>query len=406
MKVDVEPDLKTVKADQLISDIDLAVRTWQTQPWVRDVTFDVFCNYMLPYRGSSEPINPWRAACIEGVDSRLKEAKGPIDHKKLREIFYEIRESWVKFETKAYLHPTDQSFEEMRLSRVGRCEDLSNMFIYISRSAGVPATSDYTPAWPKGDNNHNWEVILDGSGKVIDRPNFSTIAKVYRKMFAEQEDLPLFHRLEGEVIPGWLAGRCYLDVTMEYKPDARDISIRLTEPIPEKCSWAYLAVFNSNGWVPLAAGRIDREKLCVNFRAIGTDIMYRPVYCVADKLKKKDLKSAAPIVILEKDGTTRILDQPIDKTRPTTKVEILQTKDVQINADTGKPEKTVQVEPEREYELFYFDKDWISLGKKKSTGESLVYDNLPPGCLYRLCEVGGQGSERPFTVENGKSVLW
>jgi hypothetical protein len=405
-KTETVQDLKVIKADQLIAEIDLAFSAWQTRPWARDVTFDVFCNYVLPYRGSSEPINSWRATCIGEIDRRLQPIRGRVDHKKLKELFYEIRESWVRFETKAYMHPTDQGFDEMRTSRVGRCEDLSNMFIYLGRSVGVPTTSDYTPAWPRGDNNHNWEVILDGNGKVIDRPSFAVLAKVYRKMFAEQEDLPEFHCLEGEAIPGWLSGRCTLDVTREYKPDAVDLAVKLTEPVPEKSSWAYLAVFNSNEWVPLAAGRIDRETLSAIFPAVGRDIMYRPVYCVAAKQKQRELKSAAPVVILRKDGTTRSLGQPIDKAGPMVKVEILQTKDVQINPDTHKPENTLQVEPGREYELFYFDQDWTSLGRKKSTGGPLVYDNLPPGRLYRLCEVGGQGSERPFTVEDGKVVLW
>ena len=405
-KADVVRDLESIKAGQLIAHIDLAMTAWQTRPWAEQVTFDVFCDYILPYRGSSEPIQPWRKACMDELDTRMKKITGPIGHGKLRELFYETRESWVRFETKAYLHPTDQGFDDMRLSGVGRCEDLSNMFIYLGRSIGVPTTSDYTPAWPRGDNNHNWEVILDGNGKVIERPDFPDMAKVYRNMYAEQEGLPKLNRLDGEEVPGWLANRCYLDVTTEYKPDAKEITIQLTERIPEKCSWAYLAVFNSDEWVPLAAGRMDRETRGVTFQAMGRNIMYRPVYCVAGKDGKQELLSAAPIVILGKDGTTRILNQPADRSGPMTKVEISQTKDVQINPDTGKPENTLQVEPQKEYELFYFDGDWASLGRKRSTKESLVYDNLPPGRLYRLCEIGGKGSERPFTVENGKAVLW
>jgi len=405
-KVDKEWDAEVISAGYLISDIDLAFSVWESRPWAKDVTFDTFCNYILPYRGSNEPVDRWRERCIDGAKPQLADVKDLTDKQALRKAFSRTKSKWVKFKTKVYLHPTDQGFEEMLKSGVGRCEDLSNMLIYINRANGLPTTSDFTPAWPKGDNNHAWEMILDGNGKPLKKPRFGIVAKIYRKMFAEQHDLPYFNKKEGEVLPHYLKGATYLDVTSQYLDNAIPVNISITEPIPDACSWAYLSVFNSGSWVPIVAGRIDNATKQVTFPDVGRDIMYRPVFCIQDKEEERKLVSAAPVIIVEKDGYVRVLDKEIEKDGTKISVTIIQTKDVQINPDTGKPEKTLKVEPDKEYELFYFDKQWVSLGKKTSTEKALSFDNLPPERLYRLRYLKGRDNERPFTVDNGKQVLW
>lgn len=49
-------DIKTIKADFLIRHIDNAINMWQQSPWLRDVTFENFCEYLLPYRVGDEPL--------------------------------------------------------------------------------------------------------------------------------------------------------------------------------------------------------------------------------------------------------------------------------------------------------------------------------------------------------------
>lgn len=49
-------DLHTLTADFLITDIESAFRVWEDAPWHNEVDFDTFCNYILPYRLSDEPL--------------------------------------------------------------------------------------------------------------------------------------------------------------------------------------------------------------------------------------------------------------------------------------------------------------------------------------------------------------
>ena len=46
-------DLKNIDADFLIAHIDNAFERWETSPFARSLTFDQFCEYLLPYRALS-----------------------------------------------------------------------------------------------------------------------------------------------------------------------------------------------------------------------------------------------------------------------------------------------------------------------------------------------------------------
>jgi hypothetical protein len=59
-----------------------------------------------------------------------------------------------------------------------------------------------------------------------------------------------------------------------------------------------------------------------------------------------------------------------------------------------------------QYELYYLDKDWISLGKKMADADSLVYGNVPSGALLYLQNHTRGHDERIFTYENGQQVWW
>jgi hypothetical protein len=64
------------------------------------------------------------------------------------------------------------------------------------------------------------------------------------------------------------------------------------------------------------------------------------------------------------------------------------------------------VEPGTEYELFYWDNQWQSMGRKTAAADSLNYDNVPESALLWLkCHAGGR-EERIFTYENGEQVWW
>jgi hypothetical protein len=60
------------------------------------------------------------------------------------------------------------------------------------------------------------------------------------------------------------------------------------------------------------------------------------------------------------------------------------------------------------YELFYYEHGWKSLGQKTGTetGGELVFDHVPTNALLLLKNHSGGTEERPFTYENGQQVWY
>ena len=55
-RLKVASDLETVTADYLIDNIDLAFKAWRAKPWAKNMSFDTFCECILPYRANREPV--------------------------------------------------------------------------------------------------------------------------------------------------------------------------------------------------------------------------------------------------------------------------------------------------------------------------------------------------------------
>ena len=53
-------DAQVITAAYLIENIDLAFDVWKKYPWNRNLTFDDFCELILPYRIADEPLTSWR----------------------------------------------------------------------------------------------------------------------------------------------------------------------------------------------------------------------------------------------------------------------------------------------------------------------------------------------------------
>lgn len=53
-------DSKIITADYLIENIDLSFEVWKKYPWNKHLSFDDFCEFILPYRIANEPLSNWQ----------------------------------------------------------------------------------------------------------------------------------------------------------------------------------------------------------------------------------------------------------------------------------------------------------------------------------------------------------
>ena len=61
----ITEDLKTIKSDYLIRNIDMAFEAWHKRPWGKHYTFQEFCEYLLPYRATNEELEEWRTTFLQ-----------------------------------------------------------------------------------------------------------------------------------------------------------------------------------------------------------------------------------------------------------------------------------------------------------------------------------------------------
>lgn len=400
-KISFESDLEHASADFLIAHLEGAFDAWRSLPWAKSISYEAFREHILPYRGSNEPLDLWRAPASKRLETLVTELRASSE-KDVRVIGERVRSTvhpWVAFSDLYYVHPTDQSYTEMTEDKRGRCEDITNMVSFGMRSVATMCASDYTPWWAASDNNHAWEVVLDEQGRG--RAGLAgRAAKVYRKTFAHQESSLGAIKQEKETVPRWLSGTHYIDVTAEYQPVSA-VTVRLEKP-PEGQRFAYLAVFNGGAWRPIHWGHIvDAPGIGTNvaFSALGRNICYLPMY----HIDGVDVPASAPF-ILDADGIPHTLKA--SEAADVTLVASTTKPDIQ-DPDTGRIKARTMVKPDAAYELFVWkDGGWKSIGRREQGEETRVFESLAPDGLYWLVEDGSRKLERIFTVETGGQVFW
>ena len=64
------------------------------------------------------------------------------------------------------------------------------------------------------------------------------------------------------------------------------------------------------------------------------------------------------------------------------------------------------IEKNHQYELFYFDLEWKSIGMVKPMNYKVIFKNVPSNCLYLLKDLTGGADERIFTYKDNQQVFW
>jgi len=156
-------DLNTITADYLINNVNEAYNTWSNCSWKKEISFDHFCEYILPYKIANEPIVEWRAYLknkysflIEGV-SQQKEA-----------FFKVYNYISAKYNKSTFDYPYEQDALLLDLTNGGHCKERSYHMIYIMRALGISVALDYTPVWSNyGKNAHMWVALVNNENHIV-----------------------------------------------------------------------------------------------------------------------------------------------------------------------------------------------------------------------------------------------
>ncbi|MGI9515829.1 MAG: transglutaminase-like domain-containing protein [Pirellulaceae bacterium] len=154
-----EGDLRSLSAEFLIDNIELAYTAIDQVPWGEQIPDSIFLNDVLPYASVDETREAWRK---EMMDRCLKivtdcQTPGEAAQKLNRELFPLINVRYATSREKA-----NQSPSESMDQSVASCTGLSILLTDACRSVGVPARLAGTPSWTKKRGNHTWVEVWDG----------------------------------------------------------------------------------------------------------------------------------------------------------------------------------------------------------------------------------------------------
>lgn len=398
-------DYSTVSSEYLIQNIDLAVDAWENNPWAQHLDFDQFCEYVLPYRSTNEPLEDWRAYFIKElawVEDSLTDKSDPVEAACLVNDYIK---SWFRFDPRYYEHPTDQGLAELMDKKMGRCEDMTTLAIYAMRALSIPVMSDFTPYWAKTGNNHAWNAVLAKNDSTIifmggeSNPGEyklgHELAKVYRKTFAAQDRSLAAKKKEWELLPPYLNKKTIKDVTWDYG-ETSDIKIDLTEGKPDSTSFSYICVFNSGEWKAIDHGRIWGSK--AQYYGLGRGVAYLPAFFYDD-----EIIPASNALILSDSGK-------VENKVPNGNLKIdmtLYSTTQRITKETTDFIEKAEFNIGKEYILYYWNDKWVEAEREIADDGPLSFKNIPSNAIYWLVEEGSRKEERIFTInELGNQIWW
>lgn len=301
-------DVDVVKADSLIKSLEYSFDLKKHSPFLKDYTFEQFCEYVLPYRIANEPLQfYWKWDCVK----RFGNGSSEDIIMAARNINAMIK---VGISPEFYRDP-QKSYSTLMQAGYGKCDDRATLLVMALRSVGIPAAFEFVPYWGSSNNGHSFCSLILSDGRVIPFQNsidsernailYRKVPKIYRKVYSIMGSYDCNHELSNPFLFFDI-----LDVTEKHSVDSRKVQLRseLNE------SLIYLSVFAPFKWVPVAVSNsrnfyhvgtgtncdsIERVDEAVS---LGKGILYLPSRLSADTI----LAISEPIIV--SNDSIRILD--------------------------------------------------------------------------------------------------
>lgn len=286
-------DCHVITADYLIENIDFSFYIWKHQPWGKYLSYDDFCERILPYRIEHEPLESWKKDYYKYFSPILDSLYQGTDVVEACDVLtrYMARQGFPN----NYLMPIElprykASF--LKKNRVGGCKESTDFITYVMRSLGIPVSVDMLYYSIGLNQAHYWNTVKDSTGNIVPfwldgvgvfrglndddiRPKRKIYRYSYKMNIKNQHTLPcnqdIFKIINNSMIS---------DVTYEYY-GTNNIVLNLDHSDDEL---VYLCAFSNEGLVPQGVSQINKGK--VTFENIGPNLLYFLAYDTQFGLKQ------------------------------------------------------------------------------------------------------------------------
>lgn len=266
-------DIRTVDSAYLCNNIEWAFKVWEEQPWGKNISFDTFCEYILPHRIDDEPLEYWREMYYDKFNSLLDSLRMSDTLDKEDPLIAanylinrlpdkEYRYTGTTPTTLGHLGPQYVQYQ------TGTCREVTDFSMYMLRALGIPCAIDFVPARSNVNAGHFWLVSWNKNGEdyLTDFPStlglarknwwyrWDDSAKIYRYTFSLNRELyEAMATYEEEIYSFWQLPK-FIDVTRDYayyyKKELKIPTSRLYQKKQDE-KIAYLCSSSRGSWIPV-----------------------------------------------------------------------------------------------------------------------------------------------------------
>lgn len=295
-------DIDIVKADSLIKSLEHSFFLKEKSPYLKNYTFEQFCEYILPYRVADESLQYyWKWDCSRKFEKQCTNDIIQTAQNINAQIKIELSPEFYK--------DTLKSYSSIIKTGYGKCDDRTALVTMALRSVGIPAAFEFVPYWGSNNNGYSFVSIILPDNKIYPLQNTDKQAngdyylsrktpKIYRKMYSIQD---LAKHIDN--IPELFRHNDLLDVTKLHNIGSCDVTVS-TNINKEKEN--FLSVFSPKRWVPVAFSssqtfhhigtgniyNVDRNKEAID---LGDGIVYLPTHWVNEEA----IPIGSPIIVSE-----------------------------------------------------------------------------------------------------------
>lgn len=288
-------DGSQVTAAFLIRHINHAFKMWRTSKFAKNLTFDEFKEYILPYKA----FNGY--SFLESADTYARLFGGMIDLDSISSREDCINAYNYVMRTLRDLTGSKQchgrkGLYDLFFYRSHACDDLASYACSILRSLGVPIAVEHTIGFRTFTGMHYFCSLYDDATEEWATYNPETYdptiywseeenLNIYRNTYGAQSGTPYFLHADGEHVPDELYNPCIVDVTAHVKPTH---AVTLPVDTLYGANLAYLATFNRampDALLHATWGVIDKEAGTVTFEHAMPRVLYFPVCYQGRRMK-------------------------------------------------------------------------------------------------------------------------
>ena len=283
-------DSHVITSEYIINNIDFSFKIWRHREWNKHYSFEEFCESILPYRISNEPLQAWKEAYYNEFSPVLDSLyKGTDMLECCNALVRHITKHGFPNNYKIPAEPPVYDALFLLKNKVGGCKESTAFFAYMMRALGIPVNIDILFYADKLSQAHYWNSIRDKTGATIPfwlekdiedvhikkgnndddiRPKW----KIYRQTYSIKEKNEL--NLNGHFLSKILDNPILKDITADYygkstlilKPNIVEGQVFLTRHF----------------LLPVDAANV--EKGVAEFYNIGPDMIYSLYYDYQNKL--------------------------------------------------------------------------------------------------------------------------